>query len=57
LNNPITFYILGIVFVVLGFIDLAFMTYSGHGINGVMVAIWGSCCLVWGVRNELLRRR
>lgn len=57
MNNPVVLYILGIILIVLGFIDLAFMTYSGHGINGVMVAIWGLCCLVWGVRNELLRRR
>ncbi len=57
MKNPTVFYILGIILMLLGFIDLAFMTYSGHGTNGVMVSVWGLACLVWGVRNELMRNK
>lgn len=55
MRNPMVFYIVGIILFILGFIDLAFMTYSGHGVNGVLVSVWGLACLVWGVRNELVR--
>ncbi len=57
MSKPGLFYILGLIFIILGFIDLAFMTYSGHGVNGLMVAVWGLACLVWGVRNDLIKRR
>jgi|GEM_PF-4243246 len=57
MGNPWLFYVLGIILIVLGFIDLAFMTYSGHAVNGVLVSVWGVACLVWGVRNELVRRQ
>jgi len=56
-RNPSLFYTLGLIFIILGFIDLAFLTYSGHDINGAVVTIWGVGCLVWGVRNELIRRQ
>ena len=57
MRNPWLFYLLGFILIVLGFIDLAFLTYSGHDMNGVMVTVWGIGCLVWGVRNELIRRQ
>ena len=57
MSNPWLFYMLGIILIVLGFIDLAFMTYSGHSTNGVMVSVWGVACMVWGVRNELVKRQ
>jgi len=56
MRNPVVCYIVGIILIVLGFIDLAFMTYSGHGLNGLMVAVWGLACLIWGVRNEVINR-
>lgn len=57
MRNPSLFYTLGLIFIILGFIDLAFLTYSGHDINGAVVTVWGVGCLVWGVRNELIRRQ
>ena len=56
MKNPQLFYILGIILILLGFIDLAFMTYSNHALNGVMVSVWGVASLVWGIRNELIRK-
>ncbi len=56
MKNPQLFYILGLILVLLGFLDLAFMTYSNHAMNGVMVSVWGLACLIWGVRTELVRK-
>jgi len=56
MRSPSLFYTLGFIFIILGFIDLAFLTYSGHDTNGLAVTVWGVACLVWGARNELIRR-
>jgi hypothetical protein len=57
MRSPWTFYILAMILFILGFIDLAFLKYSGHDINGVVVSIWATACLVWGVRLESAQRR
>lgn len=57
MSNPWLFYLVGIILIILGLIDVALMTYSGHASNGILVSVWGVAALVWGVRNELLRRK
>jgi uncharacterized membrane protein len=57
MKNPWTYYILAMILFILGFIDLAFLKYSGHDTNGVVVTIWGVACLLWGVRLEFVSRR
>ncbi len=56
MKKPGTWYIVGLILIILGFIDLAFLTYSGHGENGIMVSIWGLACWIWGVRAEIISR-
>jgi len=57
MRNPWTFYILAVILFILGFIDLVFLKYSGHDINGVVVTLWALACLVWGVRLEFVQRK
>ncbi len=51
-----TWYILGLILIILGFIDLAFLTYSSHAENGIMVTLWGLACWIWGLRTDVSRR-
>jgi hypothetical protein len=51
-----TWYGIGLILIILGFIDLAFLDYSGHETNGVMVTLWGLCAFIWGIRNELAHK-
>jgi len=52
MRNPWTFYILAVILFILGFIDLAFLKYSGHDINGVVVTIWGESASSWYCGND-----
>jgi len=48
---------LGVVLLVLAFIDLVFLSYMDHAFYGLQVAIWGLVCFVMGVRADLLAKR
>jgi len=55
-KNPYIFYVIAAILLILGFVDLAVLRYTGHGVNGLQVSMWGIGALIWGVRIELLSR-
>ncbi|MBD3298347.1 MAG: hypothetical protein GF341_06815 [candidate division Zixibacteria bacterium] len=50
-------YGIGVVLLVLAFIDLVFFTYMNHAFYGLQVAIWAVVCFIMGVRADVLARR
>lgn len=56
LSRRTVFYVIAIVLLILGFVDLAVLRYEGHGVNGLQVSMWGVAALIWGAKTELLQR-
>ncbi|GAB4329226.1 MAG: hypothetical protein Kow0074_25620 [Candidatus Zixiibacteriota bacterium] len=50
-------YGLGVVLLVLAFVDLVFFSYQDHAFYGLQVAIWGVVCFVMGVRADVIPKR
>lgn len=50
-------YGIGVVLLVLAFIDLVFFTYMNHAFYGLQVAVWAVVCFIMGVRADLLAKR
>ena len=46
-------YGIGVVLLILSFIDVAFLNYENHTAYGILVGIWGVVCFVLGNRAEI----
>ena len=44
---------IGVVLLVLAFIDVVFLDYTNHTGYGLMVGIWAVICFIMGLRAEL----
>ena len=47
---------IGVVLLVLAFVDLVFFTYMNHTFYGLQVGIWAVICFIMGVRADLLAK-
>ena len=47
---------LGIVLLILSFIDVAFLRYENHAEYGILVAIWAVVCFILALRAEMKGR-
>lgn len=51
--STMTWYVLGLVLLVLGLIDTAVLDYTDHQFYGILVSTWGLACFVMGLRADL----
>ena len=49
-------YGLGVVLLVLAFVDLVFFSYMDHAFYGLQVSVWAVICFIMGVRADLLAK-
>jgi hypothetical protein len=49
-------YGIGLVLLILAFVDIAFLDYANHTIYGLQVGIWAVVCFIMGLRAELMAK-